>query len=294
MRKPRCKCCAGGTERFAVLDSNRSGQDRFGRVFPESDEYFTYWQCSVCGFVFSMDLDQLTSAELGRRIYNEDYLRADPDFLEQRPRFFAALLDRLLGPVKERIRGLDFGGGTGLLGTLMCERGFPEYETYDPYFGGSSVPRGRYNLMTAFEVMEHSRDPLATVREMLSLLEPGGVVLLSTILLPKDADPSWWYIAPRNGHISIYSNRALRVLARRVGARCLSMDDGLHLLFVEAGWLPRWIARRQARTMLYWASTQDVVAMVATIRGLVRLGHVSPALNVRHVARLLAHSFRTT
>jgi len=69
----------------------------------------------------------------------------------------------MLGPVKERVRGVDFGGGTGLLGTLMCERGFPEYETYDPYFGRSGVPRGRCNLVTAFEVMEHSRDPLGMV-----------------------------------------------------------------------------------------------------------------------------------
>ena len=207
-RPPRCKCCGGGVSAFAELDATRSCEDRRGTVFPPSGRMIAYWRCGACGFVFTADFDALSPAELGALIYNDDYTRADPDFAIKRPTFFAGILASLLAPAAAWIDVLDFGGGGGTLADMMRARGFARFASYDPYFGDSALPPRRYDLVTAFEVVEHSRDPVDTFREITALRKSDGAVLFSTLLQPKAAGPDWWYIAPRNGHVSIHTSRS--------------------------------------------------------------------------------------
>ena len=254
-------------------------------AFPPSGEHLRYWRCPTCEFIFTVDLDGLSSAELGNRIYNDDYGRADPEFAAERPRYFAGLLGGLVGPVKHRIEAIDFGGGRGHLAALM--RGGVLIDNYDPYFEEKGWPTRTYNLVTAFEVVEHTRDPIGTFRQMLSLLQPKGAVVFSTLLQPRNVRPDWWYIAPRNGHVSIYSDRTLRLLALRAGARCLTMSDGLHVLYERAGWLPRFIASQRPRAVLYWASLRSTGALASATMQLFQLGCPSAALDPRHTLRLL-------
>ena len=285
---PACKCCGGTTRLFGSIDASRSGQERYGPVFPASGELITYWRCLGCEFIFTDDFDSLSSAELGERIYNDDYIRADPDFAANRPNYFSGFLDELLAPLKHRIEAIDFGGGRGVLANLAREKGFDCYDSYDPYFGDQSRPVRQYDLVTAFEVVEHSRDPLGTFREMRSLLKPSGAVLFSTSIQPKGVDPGWWYIAPRNGHVSIHSDRSLRTLANRLGMHCLSILDYLHLLYPTSGsWVARFIAGPRASAALRVASLRSGAALASTSMQLVKLGRVRPCLDPRHVARLL-------
>lgn len=146
-----------------------------------------------------------------------------------RPTGFADALARLFGPARRGIEALDYGGGEGLLATLARDRGFAVYDSFDPFFGGRAAPDRRYDLVTAFEVMEHSRDPLATLREALSYVRPDGVLLFSTVLQPPDVDADWWYIAPRNGHVSLHSDQSLQNLAQRSGARLISLSETAHM-----------------------------------------------------------------
>lgn len=239
-------------------------------------------------FVFTVDFDPLSSTELAEQIYNADYIRADPDFAGEGPTAYANFLDELLSPVRHRIEAIDFGGGDGLLPSLARERGFTCYDTYDPFFDNQSWPTRRYDLVTAFEVVEHSRDPLGTFREMQSLLEPGGAVVFSTLVQPKGVNSGWWYIAPRNGHFSIHTNRSLWALAGRLGMHCLSVFDSLHMLYPSSGsWVARFIASRRTRSALRWASLRNAAALASTSVQLVRLGCVRPCLDPRHLARLL-------
>jgi hypothetical protein len=86
--------------------------------FPPSGNQIVYWRCVRCEFVFTDDFDSLSSAELAEQIYNDDYIRADPDFAATRPNAYAGFLAELLGPPKHRIEAVDFGGGRGLLANL--------------------------------------------------------------------------------------------------------------------------------------------------------------------------------
>ncbi len=92
-------------------------------------------------------------------------------------------------------------------------------EDYDP-FSNPARPVGRFDLVTCFEVIEHSTAPAETVADMDSFLAEGGAILFSQPLQPANIEEiraSWWYIGPRNGHVSIYTADALATLAARCG-----------------------------------------------------------------------------
>ena len=47
----------------------------------------------------------------------------------------------------------------------------------------------------------------------------------------------WGYLAPRNGHVSLFSDKSLTVLLGAHGFRVLHLNDGLHVAFRE---MPAW------------------------------------------------------
>jgi hypothetical protein len=62
------------------------------------------------------------------------------------------------------------------------------------------------------------------------------------LLQPPDFDQqrlNWWYVAPRNGHVSIFSRPALTAAWERHGYKVLSFNDTIHLAFRT---LPQFLA----------------------------------------------------
>jgi hypothetical protein len=136
--------------------------------------------------------------------------------------------------------------------------------------------------------MEHALDPLATFEEALSFLKPDGAMLFSTQLQPNGVTPDWWYIGPRNGHVSLYSHQSLRILARRLGKNLLIIGSGLHLFYsTPQAPLAPMIAGTRARESMRQASLRGPRELFATARELTRLGFVRAALNVKHPVRCL-------
>jgi 2-polyprenyl-6-hydroxyphenyl methylase/3-demethylubiquinone-9 3-methyltransferase len=69
------------------------------------------------------------------------------------------------------------------------------------------------------------------------LLSNIGVVLFSTVLQPADIEKvglSWWYVGRRNGHVSLFSAKALAIAWRRHGFTVASFSEGLHLAFRDS------------------------------------------------------------
>jgi len=82
-------------------------------------------------------------------------------------------------------------------------------ETYDPLVPQFAAhPPGRFDLVVAFEVLEHTPDPPTTLAEMDQFMDHNGMIFFSTGVLGPEFEQSgiqWWYVGPRNGHVSIYS-----------------------------------------------------------------------------------------
>ena len=155
-------------------------------------------------------------------------------------------------------RFLDYGGGYGLFVRLMRDRGF-DFRWHDRYapnllsrgFEAAAGSDG-FELVTAFEVLEHLVDPVSEVAEM---LRRGHSVLCTTQILPATSPKpgEWWYYALYGGqHVSLFTLDALHRLAARFGRRLVSDGVSIHLITSQptAEWLFRLVVRGRVRRLL--------------------------------------------
>jgi hypothetical protein len=72
--------------------------------------------------------------------------------------------------------------------------------------------------VTACEVVEHFTNPLESFQHVRSLARE-SFAFQTAYYDPRTCGRDWWYLGPANGHVSLYSEGALKVLAERLGAK---------------------------------------------------------------------------
>jgi SAM-dependent methyltransferase len=222
MNMSRCKICSGNTHYYNTCDFNKTIEFKGVQAFEPSGIDIIYDECDDCGFIFTSHFDQWDSIKFSADMYNEDYELTDPEWDGTRARRDAETVKELFEPCSV----LDYGGGAGYLAEYLRSNGF-KAQSYDPFVAGSEKPTNTFDMVTCFEVFEHTIDPLATLEECISFLRSGGRLFISTLLVdflkdgpvhnPIKAADGASFIAPRNGHISIHTKRSLDVLLHRLG-----------------------------------------------------------------------------
>jgi 2-polyprenyl-6-hydroxyphenyl methylase/3-demethylubiquinone-9 3-methyltransferase len=173
-------------------------------------------------------MDNWMPQEFEERIYNSDYIKTDPPTIVQdkvsvreQPAYQKGKrLSQLIQGSQKLINVLDYGAGgnPGATGLALIEDGF-NVRSYEPYRAKGTdaerLPEGEYHLIIAIEVFEHCPDLRDLVSFMHKHLAPNGMMLVQTMLHPHPAPArvlESWYIAPRNGHVSIFTLPALGLL----------------------------------------------------------------------------------
>lgn len=226
-----CPVCNEDAKVFDTLDFNKSCNN----ALPPSGKQYAYCLCDNCGFCFCPEIAAWPPELFAKHIYNDDYALVDPDYKMIRPRANTQFVAQLFGKHGKRIRHLDYGGGNGLLAATLKSMGWKS-TSYDPFVnrGTKLADLGKFDLITAFEVFEHAPDPQELMRSILSALQPGGVILFSTLLsdnnLSRGRALDWWYASPRNGHISLYSRNSLALLAQQHYLQLSSRDANVHIM----------------------------------------------------------------
>ena len=212
----KCKVCS--------RDSLPLGQ---ARILGRHD--VRYFRCASCGFV------QTEKPYWLEESYADDINRTDVG-LVRRNIELANTLKVLLPLISDADKSfLDYGGGYGLLVRLMRDEGYDFYwqdaHCENLFAQDFAAERGRkYELLTAFEVIEHLEDPRAGLTEMLGYAD---MVLLGTYLLPEPCPRpgDWWYYGLDHGqHIAFQSRASLLALAAGAGAQLCSNGMNLHLV----------------------------------------------------------------
>jgi len=185
-------------------------------------------------------MDNWSMKEFGERIYNEDYSLADgaiPGYENVDVRGSVSYQNglnivRALDGSQKQIRILDYGSGgnPGATGLALLDQGFDVY-SYEPHFvDASALPTGQFDFIIAIEVVEHCHDLVDLGNFLQTRLSRDGIFYIQTLLHPfpnnKDVLSSW-YISPRNGHISIFTFRALAIFLRRYGLNLCQTVNGL-------------------------------------------------------------------
>jgi len=230
-----CKICGAAAPLYGVVDFHKSCTTAGSTRLPLSGIPVYYRRCSACSFLFTDAFDDWGHGEFKTHIYNDGYTEIDPDYMDFRPRVNADTVERLFRAHRAQIRLLDYGGGNDILCSVLRSAGFPAAVTYDPFTADHARrPEGTFDLVTCFETIEHVPDPMSGIAAMLANLAEPGLIMFSTMLLPKDFDKlglNWWYVGPRNGHVSISSHNALMLAWGRHGYRTASFNDNLHFAF---------------------------------------------------------------
>ena len=187
-----------------------------------------YYICKECDFLFTEKPYWLPE------VYGGALAIPDDDSVARSLRFrqFVSLFLRNLFDQKGKF--LDYGGGYGLFVRLMRDEGFDFY-WQDKYcqnlfahgFEGSTDER--YELVTAFECFQHFVDPM---QELEQIFERSDCLLFTTRLV-SDSVPQpdeWDYYALESGqHISFYSKKSLRKMAKSLGLVFLSNGTDTHM-----------------------------------------------------------------
>jgi SAM-dependent methyltransferase len=235
---PGCTCpvCGGATRLFDVVDFNT---ECLRRPVALSGMPVYYRKCETCGFLFAPDMAGWSEAQFAQYVYNDGYAAVDPDYVYARPASNAKSLLSMF-PKPGPIAHLDYGGGSGVLSAHLREAGW-DSDSYDPIASRGQPPQRSYDLITAYEVFEHVGDPQGLMQTLRALMKPKALLLFSTLVCDGEiADGgrlTWWYAAPRNGHISLFSSKSLAVLGRQYRLKLGSFNKNLHLYYDE---LPAW------------------------------------------------------
>lgn len=230
-----CKICGSPARLYGVVDFHKSCEEVRGVQLPLSGIPVYYRRCTACKFLFTDSFDDWTIDQFKAHIYNDDYKLVDPDYADFRPRANATSVIQLWGEIRKQTRVLDYGGGNDEFCAALRQAGFAEAVTYDPMVPQfAAQPTGKFDLVTSFETFEHLPDPLAAIRSIVEFAADPGLIFFRTLLQPEDFDRqrlNWWYVAPRNGHISLFSKQSLSLAWERYGYRFASASGDLHFAF---------------------------------------------------------------
>jgi SAM-dependent methyltransferase len=228
-----CCICGARTERLGSVHGTYSDHD------------YELRRCQRCRFAFIAD--PWTEFEL---IYDDRYYAgagADPlvdyQFELSHPRRtvrqyewrgIVEVVRRLLGGL-DAVRWLDFGSGNGGLVRFSLEHTNASVVGFDhgaiaaqarklgiPMLAPEELlaEEGCFDVVTAIEVLEHTLDPLAELRQIRRLLRPGGLLFLTTGNAAAFAErlPNWSYIVPEI-HVSFFEPSTLAYALERSGFR---------------------------------------------------------------------------
>jgi SAM-dependent methyltransferase len=197
--------------------SSFAGQDRFG-----------LWE-SPTGLYF---FDPMLPGD--HQFYTQFY-----DWMIARGMSFDAVRDnwRLAARrIEPGNRVLDVGCGWGSFRTVIPQA---EYTGLDPHFAGTTPSvrgeslsdhllehAGSYDVVCAFEVLEHVAAPVELFAQMTRAVRPGGLIIISVPYVPSSMTriPNFLLSAPPH-HLTWWTERALRALAAGCGVSVESVEQ---------------------------------------------------------------------
>lgn len=242
----KCEICKEQSLRsFGKKDFGHAGNDYFSgnRTFNDYGISIPYSECMNCGFIFTHLFDHWGPINFIQHIYNEEYHLADPPFIMERPLKNAEIILHLIHHIPHLSTIIDIGGGDGQLSHFLRDRGVESY-SYDPHFGEVDTfpAEKKFDVITSFEVIEHV--PHCQQKKWMERLanfmhsDKLSLAVVSTEIKDATHDITWWYICPRNGHISIHTLKSLTYLAASYGLNVLQLSNSLFLLCK-----PKWMQK---------------------------------------------------
>lgn len=194
-----------------------------------------YYKCLETGFIQTEEPYWLNEA------YSEAITKLDVGLVsrnEELRNVAVQIIDRCFNADK---KFMDYAGGYGLFTRMMRDRGYDFYHhdnycknIFAEFFDLSDCEQqDNFELVTAFEVLEHLANPLEEISKIKHL---GENMFVTTVLQPEQLKSvnDWCYFIPEMGqHISFYTIESLEYIAKQLGMHLLSNGTNMHLFTTE-------------------------------------------------------------
>jgi 2-polyprenyl-3-methyl-5-hydroxy-6-metoxy-1,4-benzoquinol methylase len=275
--------------------------DRYGFV-----GRFWLMRCRDCGHRF-LDGAQFSDSDI-ESLYSDYYPRRSMKVEDYRPHGqqegFSAWLDGARASafrwVPRNARVLDigcgFGQALGYLAARGCEvwgvdsdanvlrvaerHGFKvKIGVFDP----REFPADYFDVVTMDQVIEHMRDPVATLQGVRTVLKPGGVAILGT---PNAG--SWgakafgrrWINWHAPYHLHFFSRRSMGIAAQRAGLQSRSLGTISQSEWLRYQWIHLATRRDPGQPSPFWSGrggytlAERIAVKLASWLHCVRLNHL--------------------
>jgi len=213
----------------------------------KTGEPLTVMQCAGCGLgrVDPMPTAEELAAWYSKK-YRQDYKASVTPRLTHVLRAGRLARDRWRWaqqqlPHLRPKRSLDVGASSGEFVYLLQSQGvqamgLEPHEGYSSYARSTlgldmvtgalqdrlaELPRGSYDLVSMFHVLEHLTDPIASLRALGQLLNPEGVLLIEVPNVARLSSPKNTFF---KAHTLYFSPHSLRDVARAAGLKIVASD----------------------------------------------------------------------
>ena len=181
-----------------------------------------YHHCPDCQFIFMDEAFRLPPDQEKARYLLHGNTLSNKGYVEMLEGFISGAVL----PYKTAGKALDYGcGPEPVLAELLRRKGFAAH-AYDLYFAPGPVLESKmYDVITATEVLEHLKEPIAILEMLKGFLKPDGILAVMTLLHANDIEAfkKWWYPTDPT-HIAFFSERTLGFMAQKAGLRVLMCD----------------------------------------------------------------------
>lgn len=185
----------------------------------KDDEYFI---CPTCGalvkdqkFYISLEEEKDRYEEHNNDVHDTGYQK-----------FTAPVTQAILENYEPHHIGLDYGCGTGpVISKMLSDQGY-QLKLYDPFFyPDKDYLNHAYDYIYSCEVFEHFFRPRQEIEKLLTLLKPGGLLIIMTHLYNPAINFANWYYRNDPTHVFIYTRKTIRFIAAGFPVVIEDLDD---------------------------------------------------------------------
>lgn len=180
----------------------------------------SYYLCHTCGLISVASHHFLEQDEEKKRYLKHQNSLDHQGYLD----FLNRIISPALNFLNAEMTLLDFGcGPSPVLSSLLKEKKL-DCKFYDPFFY-PQLPEGKFDFIFSTETFEHFNVPATTVREIVTLLNPGGFLALMTETWVSKEHFRTWYYKRDPTHVSFYHLNTIQYLCKTFGFKMVYSDN---------------------------------------------------------------------